>query len=778
MIAKFFRINGLVQGVGFRPTVYRIALDLGLKGEVFNDAEGVGVFLEGDEASVLKFPQVMREQKPPLARIDFIRMSDAALKGYQNFTITESQAGHVKTAITADAATCKACLEDMFTPGNRRYRYAFTNCTHCGPRFTITRHLPYDRPQTTMACFTMCPDCMAEYTDPLDRRFHAQPNACPICGPKLFFEDSKGCELPGDPVDNAVEKIRAGKIVTVKGLGGFHLVCDAKNEEAVKRLRKLKSRSEKALAVMMANTESAKLYAYISEAAQKTLESVARPIVLLPRNDPESLPGIADRLTDIGIMLPYTPVHWLLFHSLAGKPVGSRWTENLALDEVLVMTSANYSGEPLVISNDEAREKLKHIADYFLMHNREILVRCDDSVVRMIGDTPIFIRRSRGYAPDAIKLPEAIRPTFAAGAYLKNTAALSRQEDIFLTQHIGDLENSGTHQAYRDAVGHLSALYEIKPQAVAADAHPDFYSSRYAEEVAHKNKAHFFSIYHHAAHIAVAMAELNRSAPTVGLALDGVGLGPGNAIWGGELLWIKPDGFARLGSLLPLPLPGADKAALEPRRMGASVLTVLGKPDLIGEFFPNLPHAEHFDQLVNNLSLSPLTSSVGRLFDALSALLGLCEVQHDEAHAASLLESAAFGLSPEAHPEYFEIQNNRLSLLPFFNALVKEHQRLNSETIKQWAADFHATLALGLATLTHQGCNKIHYSGPIMLTGGCMANRILTQCLVSDLERMGFETYFPQKVPAGDAGLALGQIWLSSLALNAHADEYKYEGDR
>ena len=778
MIAKFFRINGLVQGVGFRPTVYRIALDLGLKGEVFNDAEGVGVFLEGNEEAVLKFPQVMREEKPPLARIDFIRMSDAAIKGYKDFTITESLAGHVKTSITADAATCKACLKDMFTRSNRRYRYAFTNCTHCGPRFTITRHLPYDRPQTTMASFVMCPDCLAEYTDPLDRRFHAQPNACPVCGPQLCFEDSKGTKLTGDPIDNAVAKIREGKIVAVKGLGGFHLVCDARNQEAVERLRKLKGRHEKALAVMMANTVSAKLYTHISEAAAKTLESVARPIVLLPRKDPKSLPGIADALTDIGIMLPYTPVHWLLFHSLAGKPNGDDWTENLALDEVLVMTSANYSGEPLVIGNDEAKAKLKHIADYFLMHNREILVRCDDSVVRLIGDTPIFIRRSRGYAPDAIKLQQAIQPSFAAGAYLKNTAALTRQEDIFLTQHIGDLDNSSTNNAYREAIEHLSQLYEIKPQIVAADAHPDFFSSRYAEEVARKNHAHFFPIYHHAAHVAVAMAELNRAIPTVGLALDGVGLGPGNAIWGGELLWLKPTGFARLGSLLPIALPGADKAALEPRRMGASVLTALGKGDLIAKFFPNLPHAEHFEQLIGNPSLSPLTSSVGRLFDAASALLGLCEVQHDEAYAASLLESAAFGLKPRAHSEGFEIQNNRLSLLPFFNELVEHRQGFDSETIRQWAADFHATLALGLATLTRQGCSNIDYSGPIMLTGGCMANRILTDCLVKQLQRMGFENYFPQKVPAGDASLALGQIWLSSLALNAKADQYTYEGDR
>ena len=778
MIARFFRINGLVQGVGFRPTVYRIALDLGLKGEVFNDALGVGVILEGDEKAVLSFPQVMREQKPPLARIDFIKMSEVQLKGYTSFTITESQEGVVRTAITADAATCKACLEDMFTPGNRRYRYAFTNCTHCGPRFTITKHLPYDRPQTTMAPFKMCPDCQTEYTDPLDRRFHAQPNACPICGPQLSFEDNVGHVLTGDAIDLAVNAIRSGKIVAVKGLGGFHLVCDAKNDEAVRLLRQRKGRDEKALAVMMANTESARLYAEVSESAQKVLESAARPIVLLPKKKDQDLPEIVNGLHDIGIMLPYTPVHWLLFHTLAGKPNGSQWTENLALNEMLVMTSANRSGEPLVITNEEARNKLSGIADYFLMHNRDILVRCDDSVVRLIGDTPIFIRRSRGYAPEAIKLDPKIKTTFAAGAYLKNTAALTRQEDIFLTQHIGDLDNQETNDAYRQAVEHLSKLYEIKPEVAVADAHPDFFSSRYASLLTQENHTRFFTVFHHAAHVGVAMAELSRTEPTMGLALDGVGLGPENAIWGGELLMVHSKGFSRLGSLLPLPLPGGDKAASEPRRMAASILTLLGKDSYIGTFFPELPNAQHFGQLVRNPILSPLTSSVGRLFDATSALLGLCEVQHDEARAASLLESFAYEALPCAHENGFEIKNNRLSLLPFFRDLVSDRNGMKAGAVSQWAADFHATLALGLAELVQRGCDKTDYKGPIMLTGGCMANRILTQCLMQELRARGLESYFPQKVPAGDGGLALGQVWLSHLALQVGADCFIFEGDR
>ncbi|MBM6928396.1 carbamoyltransferase HypF [Parasutterella secunda] len=778
MIAKFFRINGLVQGVGFRPTVYRIARELGLNGEVFNDAEGVGVVLEGEDNQVLAFPEAMRQGKPPLARIDYIHMSDTPVKGYTDFTITESQEGKVKTAITADAATCKACLEDMFTPGNRRYRYAFTNCTHCGPRFTITKHLPYDRPQTTMAPFKMCPQCQKEYTDPLDRRFHAQPNACPVCGPELCFENARGEAIEGDPIDLTIDAIRAGKIVAVKGLGGFHLVCDARNPQAVAELRQRKGRDEKALAVMMANAKSAALYAEISEAARSILESVARPIVLLPKKANIDLPGIADGLSDIGIMLPYTPVHWLLFHSLAGKPDGAQWTESLCLNEMLVMTSANRSGEPLVIGNDEALEKLSGIADFFLLHNRDILTRCDDSVVRMVGEKPIFIRRSRGYAPEAIKFDQAIEPTFAAGAYLKNTAALTRDEDVFLTQHIGDLENTQTTEAYREAASHLAHLYEIKPQVVVSDAHPDFFSTRYAAKLADETHAKFFSIYHHAAHIGVAMAELNRKEPTLGLALDGVGLGPGKEIWGGELLMVKRTGFERWGTLLPLPLPGGDIAAHEPRRMGASVLTLLKKESLIEKFFPTLPNAAHFGSLVTNCKLSPASSSVGRLFDALSALLGLCDIQHDEARAAMLLESTAYKAVPHVHRDGFEIKGGQLNLLPFLDKIVCAHSSLDTQSVSQWAADFHATLACGLVQLTLRACRQTDYRGPIALTGGCMANRILTACLVNELHAQNMESYYPQKVPAGDGGLALGQVWLAHLALEAQADQFIFEGDR
>lgn len=774
IFARFYRINGLVQGVGFRPTVYRIAKELHLNGEVFNDAEGVGVTLEGDRDTVMAFPDILLKEKPPLARIDVIIPEEREPQGYMDFTITESQEGKVKTAITADAATCKACLKDMFTPGNRRYRYAFTNCTHCGPRFTITRHLPYDRPQTTMAPFEMCEDCLTEYTDPLDRRFHAQPNACPVCGPHLTFTGSDREPIAGDPIDEAVKAIRAGFIVAVKGLGGFHLVCDAKNAQAVSELRRRKARDEKALAVMVANTASARLFAEVSQAAQKVLESVARPIVLLPKNPERELEGIAPGLSDIGLMLPYTPVHWLLFHSLAGKPNCADWTEELALDEALVMTSANRSGDPLVIDNDEAYEKLADIADFWLIHNRDILVRCDDSVVRLMGETPVFIRRSRGYAPEAIRFKDNFEPTLAAGAYLKNTAALTRDNEVFLTQHIGDLENTATERAYEKAVNHLETLFEIKPTLYAADAHPDFASSRYAAHLAKANNAHFLSIYHHAAHIGVAMAEMEREEPTLGLALDGVGLGPNQEAWGSELLLVGAGHFARLGHLEPLPLPGGDRAAFEPMRMAAAVLTLLGLQDDISQRYPDLPQAVHFGELVRNPRFSPLTTSLGRYFDAASSLLGLCDKQHDDARAAMLLESLAYQAKGEGHQDGFVfLDDHTVSLLPLM-------RRLATDGLKnpaQAAADFHETVALALATLTQKGAQRIGYTGPIMLTGGCMANRILTEALTEKLHAMGFETYYPVKVPAGDGGLALGQVWLAHLARKAKQNTIVYDGE-
>ncbi len=771
-VTRYLRIEGLVQGVGFRPTVYRVAKDLGLLGEVFNDAEGVGVYLVGAAEQVARFPDALLENRPPLARIDRIREVPCEPRHYADFSITQSVTGKVSTNITADAATCEACLSDMFDPSNRRWRYAFTNCTHCGPRFSITRHLPYDRPQTSMAPFVMCDCCQAEYENPLDRRFHAQPNACPDCGPTLCFTLADRQSLDGDPIDRTVEAIRAGQIVAVKGLGGFHLVCDARNPEAVERLRVRKNRYEKPLAVMVANIASARRWVEIDSVSEALLCGSQRPIVLLPQKVGASLQGIAPGMSDYGIMLPYTPIHWLIFHSMAGKPVGLDWTRNQILDDVLVMTSANLGGEPLVIDNEEAYERLEGIADAWLIHDRDILIRCDDSVVRVVDGDPIFIRRARGFVPDGVRVSKAIPQTLATGAYLKNTAAMSRGDEIFLTQHIGDLDNRVTCEALDEAVDHLRNILEIEPEVITSDCHPDFYSTRLAKHWAQSTDKPFIPIFHHAAHIGAVMAEANRSETTVGWALDGVGYGPDGAIWGGELLSVDSLGFERLAGMRSLPLPGGDRAAREPRRMAAAVLTLLGREDEIEKRWPTLPNARHFSELVRNERLTQTTTSLGRWFDAASALLGLCEVQKDESHAAMLLESLASKAKGRIMTGLINIQHRQLDPLPLMGYLTDARDVDKAQA----AADFHRTIAFGLAVLARSMCERIGYSGPIVLSGGCVANRLLVQSLKTDFQSLGVEVLIPKKVPAGDGGIALGQAWLAGLVAKRGGTQHVWRG--
>lgn len=759
-VTRYFRVNGLVQGVGFRPTVYRIAKEMGLVGEVFNDAEGVGIYLVGPQELVEQFPRHLMANKPPLSRIDTIRELECESRHYDDFMITASVAGKVTTNITADAATCENCLKDMFTPENRRWRYAFTNCTHCGPRFTITRHLPYDRPQTSMAPFVMCSACQAEYDDPLDRRFHAQPNACPECGPQLRFTNADRQKLLGDPITLAADAIRKGLIVAVKGLGGYHLVCDARNPQAVERLRERKHRYEKPLAIMVANLESAKKWVEIDSVGESILCGTQRPIVLLPKKAGVELDGIAPRMSDYGVMLPYTPVHWLLFHELAGRPEGVEWTRSMLVDAVLVMTSANPSGEPLVIGNDEAYERLADIADAWLTHDRDILIRCDDSVVRIIDGKPVFLRRARGYVPDGIRLSKTIPPVLATGSYLKNTGALSRGNEIFLTQHIGDLDNRATCEALDGALEHLESILEITPEVITSDCHPDFYSSRLARSIADRIGKPFMPIYHHAAHVGAVMAEYGRSESTVGLALDGVGMGPDGEIWGGELLLVDSHGFDRLAGMRPLPLPGGDRAAKEPRRMGAAVLTLLGREEEIAKRWPTLPNVAYFADLVKNDRLTKTTSSLGRWFDAASALLGLCDIQHEEAYAAMLLEAKATGVRGRIMTGLIRVMHRQLDLLPLLGYLADAREDQKAQA----AADFHRTLAFGLAVMTRATTERLGYSGPVALSGGCVSNRLLTTSLVKDLKSLGIEALVPQKIPVGDGGVALGQAWLAGLA--------------
>lgn len=799
--AQLIRVEGLVQGVGFRPTVWRIAVALGLTGEVYNDPQGVGVYLEGDPAALAAFPDELLREKPPLARIDSISAFPAQVKGFASFRIAASEhAGAVTTMITADAATCRACFADVFDPANRRHRYAFTNCTHCGPRFTITRRLPYDRPQTSMAVFPMCPACLAEYENPADRRFHAQPNACPVCGPQLAWTDAAGRALTGDPVREAAAALRRGEIVALKGIGGFHLVCDARNPAAVKRLRQRKGRDEKPLAVMCAGVASARRWVEVSKDEEALLLSPAHPIVLCRKTpslrraeeeapeSPAALPGIAPGLAEVGVMLPYTPLHALLLHALTGEPEGTAWME-APQEPLLVMTSANPGGEPLVIGNDEALARLGRIAERFLMHDREILVRCDDSVARVVDSGVLWVRRARGVTPEAVKIPkvEKAPDVLALGAFLKNAAAATRGDELFLTQHIGDLENVSSCEALDLAVAHLERILEKAPQAYAADLHPDFYSTRLAGRLAEENGKPFIQIAHHAAHVGAAMAEAGRLTRTVGAALDGVGLGPDGGVWGGELLAVGPEGFERLGRLRSLALPGGDRASREPWRMGAAVLHDLGMDDARGALLSGGDVNPAMLAAIPQLIHSPRTvrtTALGRWFDAAAALLGLARVVHDEATAAMRLEALATPFVEEAVPlpGGWRIDGGVLDLLPLMRRIVLERLADPSRgKAAELAALFEATAAEGLAHWILEGLEEVPeeaHPGPVMLTGGCMLNRVLAERIPAVLARRGVAARIPHAVPPGDGGLALGQAHLARLALARGRTAYEYLGDR
>ena len=791
--AQQFRIRGLVQGAGFRPTVYRIALELGVTGSVFNDSEGVLVHLEGSPDKVDAFPEAMMAGKPPLARIDSIEPLPAEVKGYERFSIDATpQGGKVTTAITADASVCKACLEEIFNPKDRRWRYPFANCTHCGPRFTITRALPYDRPQTSMAAFPLCDACREEYEDPLDRRFHAQPIACPTCGPSLTWTDAQGQPLLGDPITEMMKAIDAGKIVAMKGLGGFHLVCDARNPDAVATLRARKGRDEKPLAVMMANLASVETLATLSETEKTLLESPAHPIVLVTlKADAPRWRGINDGLESLGVMLPYTPLHALLFHTKAGEPTGMDWL-NVPQDLALVMTSANPGGEPLVISNEEALERLGSMVDYFLFHNRDIVIRCDDSVVRVMEDQPVFIRRARGYAPEAIRseTPHEGNLTIGAlGPYLKNTACLLHGSDAFMSQHIGSLNNRATLRMLEESVAHLEAIFELTPDAYTCDQHPDFMSTQWAQALSIKTHRPLVPIYHHAAHIGAIMAELSRSEPTFGLALDGVGLGPNQGIWGGEALLVEPTGFTRVGHIEELALPGGDKAAKEPWRMGAAILALAGEKDQIKTRFANEPFAQPMAQLIDNPRLTPKTSSLGRWFDGAAALLGYCYRQHDEATAAMLLEAGAHRAREKATnpqeglPVALEITSNGTLILKGLakalcdatsgefdrDFVAMKFENTLSQLLAQWAIALRARLVDN---------HKIDPENTLVVAGGgCCLNKTLTRTLRQTLGEASLTYRGAQKVPPGDGGLSLGQAWLARLTLEAEQTSFEYDGE-
>ena len=756
-------VLGTVQGVGFRPFVWHLARDLGLTGWVRNDAAGVECLLQGDAEALARFMPRLYAEAPPLADITHVAVQEeSACDIWSDFSIHDSGAGLAATMIGADSATCPDCLAELFDAHNRRYRYPFINCTHCGPRYTLTRRLPYDRAQTSMADFSLCPECDHEYRNPGDRRFHAEPTACPVCGPRVWLESDSGARVEGDAFLAAVQRIRVGAIVDIKGLGGFHLACDARNAGAVMRLRERKQRDAKPFALMLANLDSARAWVEASAEAAALFDSRERPIVLMRKRPgaEAAFPGIAPGLAWLGLMRPYTPMHWLLFHAAAGQPAGTDWLD-APQDLALVMTSANPGGEPLVIDNAEARARLSGIADAFLMHDRDIVVRCDDSVLRLDNGQAQFIRRARGYTPKAIRLAKTGVPVLAMGGYFKNAVCVMRGDEAFLSQHIGSLDNPATCAMLRETVTHLLHILEVRPQCIAHDLHPDFYSTRLAQEWAAQWGVATVPVQHHHAHIAAVLAEHGLTGPVLGLALDGVGLGNDGQAWGGELLRVDGGRFERLGHLAPLRLPGGDRAAREPWRMAASVLFDLGRVELIKPRFCDQTHAGGIIQMLQRGVNCPATSSLGRHFDAAAGLLGLCPVASFEGQAAMQFEGLAETVSDaEPWPESYRIDaDGGLDLKPLFAHLLE-----SAGDAATAAARFHLTLADALAdwvcgrAAADKQADKITR---VALAGGCMLNRILARRLRQQLQARGLQVFEACDAPPNDGGLALGQAWVA-----------------
>jgi hydrogenase maturation protein HypF len=768
-IARRIRVTGIVQGVGFRPFVWRLAQELKLAGWVRNDAEGVEIVSEGAPDQIDTLLHRLRSEAPPLARVDTVHAEALESAGLIDFCIAGSGTVSFTTTTTAigpDVAVCADCLAELFDPAGRRWRHAFITCTHCGPRYTVTRALPYDRPQTSLAPFPLCPDCAIEYGSPANRRFHAETTCCPLCGPRLSLVDAHGEANAGDPIAATLRLLQSGAIVAIKGLGGFHLACDARNADAMAHLRWRKNREAKPFAVMAANVASLAPYADCSLQEQALLESRERPVVLLRTQlaGASALPGVAPGLNWLGAMLPTTPIHFLLFHEAAGRPPGSEWLA-AAQDMLLVMTSANPGDEPIVRTGDEARTRLAGIADAILDHDRDIVCRCDDSVLRTQGQSPQFIRRSRGYSSAAIPLAHAGPSVLAFGAHLKSSICVTRGNEAFMSPHIGDLDNAATCDFFDETLERMLDLLEVKPEVVAHDLHPDYYSTRAAIVFAARRGLPTVAVAHHHAHIAAVCAEHVRRAPLLGVALDGVGLGSDGAAWGGELLSVQGAHCQRLGHLRPLPLPGGDRAAREPWRMAAAVLHEQGRQAEIGTRYPGAAAGTLVTMLERNINC-PRTSSMGRVFDAAAGLLGLCTHMQYEAQAAILLEQAATrhiekqGWPPAQDGGWIISPEGQLDLLPVLSQLE------SADAVDLQAARFHATLVAALAEWVGQGARSSGLN-TVAFSGGCFFNSLLFVELRKRLEQRGMIVLAPANLSPGDAGISLGQAWVAIESLES-----------
>ena len=766
-VRKRVRVRGVVQGVGFRPFVYRLATEDHLAGFIGNDTDGVIIELEGPEPRIDSFLKRLTAETPPLARIDSVGLESLAPLGDANFRIIASEVhGRVSTGIPADAATCSDCLQELLDPVDRRYRYPFLNCTNCGPRFTITRRIPYDRPQTSMAVFPMCSECRAEYEDPLNRRFHAQPNACWRCGPRLWLESPDGSMIQSaDPVTETIERLIRGEILAIKGIGGFHLAVDATDEAAVARLRQRKHRYGKPLAIMLRDLDAARAICELTTEEEALLQTPACPIVLAhARSDNGIAPAVAPDIPWLGVYLPYAPLQHLLFADPRVK--------------ALVMTSANLSEEPIAIDNDEARNRLSDIVDAFLMHNREILQRCDDSVAAISDGAPQLLRRARGYVPLAVPLPLDAAPILAVGGHLKDVFALARGRFAYQSQHLGDLENPTGLEFFEHSLAHLSHTFEIDPQIIVHDLHPGYLSTAWAKRYASERSLRLVAVQHHHAHVAACMAEHALREPVIGLSLDGTGYGTDDRIWGGEVLICTLDAFDRFAHLNYIPMPGGEAAIREPWRMAFAHLAGTGFSEQEARHLTGASDQEArlLSRMIDREINSPLTSSLGRLFDAAAAvILRRRKVDYD-AQAAIELEGIAVKESDrlkrtEYVPIFAESDSPKesprvIKTAQLWRALVDDLR--GGVPQAEIAAQFHAGVAQAFIAAVI-GARQFTGIAEVALSGGCMHNRRLARLLRSGLEQEGFKVFQHRQVSPGDGGLSYGQVAVAAAILEQEA---------
>ncbi len=774
VVRRRVRVRGVVQGVGYRPFVFRLAEEEHLAGWVTNDSEGVVAEVEGSAEHVERLIARLSEEWPPLARVDAVESmtiepaDPTGATRKDRFAIRASERGaEARTGIPADAATCPDCLRELLDSTDRRYGYAFLNCTNCGPRFTLTKSVPYDRPQTSMARFCMCAECQREYEDPQDRRYHAQPNACSVCGPRLQFVDAPGSGVRrtfSSALDETIARLQRGEIIAIKGVGGFHLAVDAANSDAVRRLRERKHRAAKPFAVMVKDEVAALRLCIMSEPERRLLTSVERPIVLMRRLEspaPEThdevriSSEVAPGLPWLGVFLPYAPLHHLLFADGRVK--------------ALVMTSANLSDEPICIDNDEARARLSGIADGFLLHDREILQRCDDSVVMVVEGAPQLVRRARGYVPLAVRLPIATMPLLAVGGQMKCVFTLARGHEAFQSQHLGDLEYSAGLEFFESALGHLQRTFDVQPECVVHDLHPEYLSTQWAKERAKICGIRSMAVQHHHAHIAACMAEHSVTDQVIGIALDGTGLGSDGTIWGGEVLIADLCAFRRVGHLRALPMPGGAKAVEQPWRMALSAVWTLLGEDAAGQ----LPWPERGGDLLlawmRRGPVGPLTSSCGRLFDVVAALVTGRAVIDYEAQAVIELEGLAdegewgsYTTSVVAGEEGWLIEPGLM-----LRDLLQERNAGVSPAVM--SARFHAWVARSFAQAA-QHTRESTSLNRVCLSGGAMHNRLLNRLLKRELNAMGFEVLVHRNISPGDGGLSYGQAAVAVAQIKAEFD--------